>query len=86
MDLSVIHFFTAELRNGHVMSTPRYEPAQEFVGSLVREISSRKPEFAWVQFVFRNFDYHPQLMSLKDGLSYYKRYADTLETKTDSDG
>jgi hypothetical protein len=86
LDPSTIHFFTVELRNGHVMSTPRYEPAQEFVGSLVREISTRKPEFAWVQLVFRSFDYHPQLMSLKDGLSYYRRYADTPETKTDNEG
>jgi hypothetical protein len=86
LDQENVHFFTVELRNGHVMSTPRYEPAQEFVGSLVREVSSKKPEFAWVQFVFRNLDYHPQLMSLKAGLSYYKRFADTPGTKTDSEG
>jgi len=86
LDMSIVHFFTVELRNGHVMSTPRYEPAQELVGSLIREISSKKPEFAWVQFVFRNLDYHPQLMSLKADLSYFKRYADTPETKTDSEG
>ena len=86
MDLDSVHFFTVELRNGHVMSTPKYEPAQEFVGSLIHEVSLKSPEFAWVQFVFRNLDYHPQLVSLKAGLSYYRKYADTPETKTDGEG
>ncbi len=86
VDLDSVHFFTVELRNGHVMSTPRYEPAQEFVGSLIHEVSLKGPEFAWVQLVFRNLDYHPQLLSLKAGLSHYRKYADTPETKTDSEG
>jgi len=86
VDLDSVRFFTVELRNGHVMSTPRYEPAQEFVGSLIHEVSLKGPEFAWVQFVFRNLDYHPQLVSLKAELSYYKKNADTPETKTDGDG
>ena len=86
MDLDDVRFFTVELRNGHVMSTPKYEPAQEFVGSLIHEVSLKEPEFAWVQFAFRNLDYHPQLVSLKADLSYYKKYADTPETKTDGEG
>lgn len=86
MDLDSVRFFTVELRNGHVMSTPKYEPAQEFMGSLIHEVSLKGPEFAWVQFVFRNLDYHPQLVSLKAELSYYKKYADTPETKTDGEG
>ncbi len=86
MDLDSVRFFTVELRNGHVMSTPKYEPAQEFVGSLIHEVSLKGPEFAWIQFVFRNLDYHPQLVSLKAELSYYKKYADTPETKTDGEG
>ncbi|MGP8125832.1 MAG: hypothetical protein ACLQEQ_08240 [Nitrososphaerales archaeon] len=86
MDLDSVRFFTVELRNGHVMSTPKYEPAQEFVGSLIHEVSLKGPEFAWIQFVFRNLDYHPQLVSLKAELSYYKKYADSPETKTDGEG
>ena len=86
MDLNSAHFFTVELRNGHVMSTPKYEPAQEFVGSLVHEISLKEPEFAWVQFVFRNLDYHPALLGLKAGLVYYRKYADMPETRTDVEG
>jgi hypothetical protein len=86
LDLDDVRFFTVELRNGHVMSTPKYEPAQEFVGSLIHEVSLKGPEFAWVQFVFRNLDYHPQLVSLKADLSYYRKYADTPESKTDGEG
>jgi len=86
LDLDSVRFFTVELRKGHVMSTPKYEPAQEFVGSLIHEVSLKAPEFAWVQFVFRNLDYHPQLVRLKAELSYYKKYADTPEKKTDSEG
>jgi len=86
LDLDSVHFFTVELRNGHVMSTPKYEPAQEFVGSLIHEVSLKGPEFAWVQFVFRNLDYHAQLVGLKADLSYYRKYADTPETKTDGEG
>ena len=86
MDLDSIRFFTVELRDGHVMSTPRYEPAQEFTCSLIREVALKGPEFAWVQFVFRNLDCHPQLVSLKAELSYYKKYADTPETKTNGKG
>ena len=86
MDLDSVRFFTVELRNGHVMSTPKYDPAQEFVGSLIHEVSLKGPEFAWVQFVFRNLDYHPRLVSLKADLSYYRKYADTPETKADGEG
>jgi hypothetical protein len=86
LDIDSVRFFTVELRNGHVMSTPKYEPAQEFVGSLIHEVSLKGPEFAWVQFAFRNLDYHSQLVSLKAELSYYKKYADTPETKTDGEG
>ena len=86
MDLDSVHFFTVELRNGHVMSTPKDEPAQEFVGSLIHEVSLKGPVFAWVQFVFRNLDYHAQLVGLKADLSYYRKYADTPETKTDGEG
>jgi hypothetical protein len=68
------------------MSTPKYEPEQEFVGSLVQEVERKKPEFAWFQFVFKSADYHALLLGVKGGLSAFTRLADTPEVKEDSQG
>jgi hypothetical protein len=59
--LEDVHFFTVELKDGHVMSTPRYEPAGEFIGSLIHEIEYKKPEFAWFQLVFQSADHYSDL-------------------------
>jgi DNA helicase HerA-like ATPase/biotin operon repressor len=81
-----LHFFTVELKNGHVMSTPKYAPEQEFIGSLVQEVEQKKPEFAWFQFVFRRADYHSHLLGTKAELSAFIKEADTPDTKYDSEG
>lgn len=83
---SSVHFFDAELKNGHIMSRPKYEPDQEFIGSLVQEIEQRNPEFAWVQFLFRDNNYSSHLLRMNSYLDGFKKYAETPVTKVDSEG
>jgi hypothetical protein len=72
-------FFNVALKNGHLMSRPRYEPEQEFIGNLIHELEQRDPDFAWIQFIFQKVDYSRQIMMLKNELLSYKRFAETLE-------
>jgi len=72
-------FFNVALKNGHIMSRPRYEPEQEFIGNLVHELEQRDPDFAWIQFIFQQVDYSRQLVMLKNELLSYKRFAETPE-------
>jgi hypothetical protein len=72
-------FFNIALKNGHIMSRPRYEPEQEFIGNLIHELEQRDPDFAWIQFIFQQVDYSRQLMMLKNELLSYKRLAETPE-------
>ncbi len=84
--LQDIHFFSAELWDGHLMSRPKYEPEHEFMGNLVHEIETKKPAFAWVQFVFQNADYSDHLLRLKSGLSWFKREAAKPIKRVDGEG
>jgi hypothetical protein len=72
-------FFNVALKNGHIMSRPRYEPEQEFIGNLIHELEQKDPDFAWIQFIFQQVDYSRQLMMLKDELLSYKKFAETPE-------
>jgi len=72
-------FFNVALKNGHIMSRPRYEPEQEFIGNLIHELEQRDPDFAWIQFIFQQVDYSRQLMMLKNELLSYKKFAETPE-------
>jgi hypothetical protein len=72
-------FFNVALKNGHIMSRPRYEPEQEFIGNLIHELEQRDPDFAWIQFVFQQVDYSRQLMMLKNELLSFKKFAETPE-------
>jgi hypothetical protein len=72
-------FFNVALKNGHLMSRPRYEPEQEFIGNLIHELEQKDPDFAWIQFIFQQVDYSRQLMMLKNELLSYKRFAETPE-------
>jgi hypothetical protein len=72
-------FFNVALKNGHLMSRPRYEPEQEFIGNLIHELEQRDPDFAWIQFIFQQVDYSRQLMMLKEDLLSYKKFAETPE-------
>jgi hypothetical protein len=72
-------FFNVALKNGHLMSRPRYEPEQEFIGNFIHELEQKDPDFAWIQFVFQQVDYSRQLMMLKNELLSYKRFAETPE-------
>jgi hypothetical protein len=72
-------FFNIALKNGHIMSRPRYEPEQEFIGNFIHELEQRDPDFAWIQFIFQQVDYSRQLMMLKNELLSYKRFAETPE-------
>lgn len=71
-------FFNAALRDGHVMSTPVYEPALEFMPSLIHDIRNIRPEFCWIQFVFKEED---RLMrhelNVKKALQEHIRYAES---------
>jgi hypothetical protein len=72
-------FFNVALKNGHLMSRPRYEPEQEFIGNLIHELEQKDPDFAWIQFIFQQVDYSRQLMMLKNELLSYKKFAETPE-------
>jgi hypothetical protein len=72
-------FFNVALKNGHLMSRPRYEPEQEFIGNLIHELEQKDSDFAWIQFIFQLVDYSRQLMMLKNELLSYKRFAETPE-------
>jgi len=72
-------FFNVALKNGHLMSRPRYEPEQEFIGNLIHELEQRDPDFVWIQFIFQQVDYSRQLMMLKNELLSYKKFAETPE-------
>lgn len=72
-------FFNVALKNGHIMSRPRYEPEQEFIDNLIHELEQKDPDFAWIQFIFQQVDYSRQLLMLKDELLSYKRFAETPE-------
>jgi hypothetical protein len=72
-------FFNVALKNGHIMSRPRYEPEQEFIGNFIHELEQKDPDFAWIQFIFQQVDYSRQLMMLKNELLSYKRFAETPE-------
>jgi hypothetical protein len=72
-------FFNVALKNGHIMSRPRYEPEQEFIGNLIHELEQKDPDFAWIQFIFQLVDYSRQLMMLKNELLSYKKFAETPE-------
>jgi hypothetical protein len=72
-------FFNVALKNGHLMSRPRYEPEQEFIGNLIHELEQRDPDFAWIQFIFQQVDYSRQLMMLKNELLSFKKFAETPE-------
>jgi hypothetical protein len=72
-------FFNVALKNGHLMSRPRYEPEQEFIGNLIHKLEQRDPDFAWIQFIFQQVDYSRQLMMLKNELLSYKKFAETPE-------
>jgi len=72
-------FFNVALKNGHIMSRPRYEPEQEFIGNFIHELEQRDPNFAWIQFIFQQVDYSRQLMMLKNELLSYKKFAETPE-------
>jgi hypothetical protein len=74
-------FFNVALKNGHLMSRPRYEPEQEFIGNLIHELEQRDPDFAWIQFIFQQVDYSRQLMMLKEDLLSFKRFAETPEIR-----
>ena len=78
-DLYHTLFFNVALKNGHLMSRPRYEPEQEFIGNLIHELEQRDPDFAWIQFIFQQVDYSRQLMTLKNELLSYKKFAETPE-------
>ena len=74
-------FFNAALRDGHVMSTPIYEPLLEFIPSLVYEIQSIDPEFCWIQFVFREYNQMmDHLLQVKGDLHDFMVYAETKDT------
>src|SRR5487761_714693 len=70
-------FFNVALRDGHVMSTPVYEPALEFVPSLLYEVISINPEFCWIEFVFRERDMMLHLLRVKRDLHDFVGYAET---------
>jgi len=72
-------FFNVALKDGHLMSRPRYEPEQEFIGNLIHELEQRDPDFAWIQFIFQLVDYSRQLMMLKNELLSYKKFAEKPE-------
>jgi hypothetical protein len=72
-------FFNVALKNGHLMSRPRYEPEQEFIGNFIHELEQKDPDFAWIQFIFQLVDYSRQLMMLKNELLSYKKFAETPE-------
>jgi hypothetical protein len=72
-------FFNVALKNGHIMSRPRYEPEQEFIGNFIHELEQKDPDFAWIQFIFQLVDYSRQLMMLKNELLSYKKFAETPE-------
>jgi len=72
-------FFNVALKNGHLMSRPRYEPEQEFIGNFIHELEQRDPDFAWIQFIFQQVDYSRQLMMLKNELLSFKKFAETPE-------
>jgi hypothetical protein len=72
-------FFNVALKNGHLMSRPRYEPEQEFIGNLIHELEQKDPDFAWIQFIFQQVDYSRQLMMLKEDLLSFKKFAETPE-------
>jgi hypothetical protein len=72
-------FFNVALKNGHLMSRPRYEPEQEFIGNFIHELEQKDPDFAWIQFIFQLVDYSRQLMMLKNELLSYKRFAEMPE-------
>ena len=72
-------FFNVALKNGHIMSRPRYEPEQEFISNFIHELEQKDPDFAWIQFIFQLVDYSHQLMMLKNEPLSYKRFAETPE-------
>ena len=72
-------FFNVALKNGHIMSRPRYEPEQELIGNFIHELEQKDPDFAWIQFIFQLVDYSHQLMMLKNEPLSYKRFAETPE-------
>ena len=75
-------FFNAALRDGHVMSTPVYEPPLEFVPSLVHEIRNINPEFCWIQFVFSEYDQMmSELLRVKRDLHDHMAYAESSREK-----
>jgi|SRR5579884_1118232 hypothetical protein len=86
VDLNKVLFFNVALKDGHIMSRPKFEPQQEFVATLVHEIETFDPEFAWIQFVFVLKDYTRELTSLKVRLYNFKRSADTPVKKRTKDG
>ncbi|MDG7022976.1 MAG: hypothetical protein JRN45_00485 [Nitrososphaerota archaeon] len=79
--LSKVRFFNAALLDGHVVSRPVYKPAQAFIGSLVHEMERLEPEFAWVQFVFRQARHNAHHTSVTHSLKRWGEWASTPETK-----
>ncbi len=65
-------FFNVTMVNGH-FAHPVYKPMQAFMGELVLAIERANPDFAWVQFVFKQVNQSGVLLRLKRELLVRKR-------------
>lgn len=76
-DLSRVVFFNVSLANGHLMSTPVFEPRNALVGEIMRAIESESPFAAWVQTIFVQKNYSNNLIWLKQRIADAKREIET---------
>ena len=68
----LVHLFYATVRDGHLMSWPRYEPRLDLIQQLVCAIERLSPRFAWIQFLFASRDYSGELYRMRMRMSRAK--------------
>ena len=68
-----VHYFYATVQDGHLMSRPKYEPAQDFMNQLVLKVQRASPTFVWIQFLFAEIDCTGDLSRMRSQLLVTKR-------------
>ena len=72
-----VHFFTVALKNGHVMSRPKYTSDHAILGDVIQEVEKSAPEAAWVQILFARRDVTRDAVGLKSSMSHAKKDIET---------
>ena len=72
-----VHFFTVALKNGHVMSRPKYTSDHAILGDVIQEVEKSAPEAAWVQILFARRDVTRDAVGLKNSMSHAKKDIET---------